>query len=184
MPKLTRMRETFHINSSSGSLDCSFFDKLRYSQLNSIDAMYGYVNGSASSYSCGSFLPGTTKDVAKHWKAPFKLTGPARSAIIAVSAVIGVALFVLAIWLRRRWRKKHPIPEQVNGRVEQDVDLQDLNGLPPYRRVAKPGEVPPRYREVHEGSDMNAESLPSVDALASLVYRPDQETENHSSARG
>lgn len=59
LPSLHNIIGGFHLNSSDSALDCTAFDKLADS------------NGLRSSvYSCAAYLPGTTKDLAKHYHAP------------------------------------------------------------------------------------------------------------------
>ncbi|KAF8859786.1 hypothetical protein BDZ45DRAFT_620419 [Acephala macrosclerotiorum] len=145
LPNLRSILTGFHLNSSNSNLDCTTFDKLAISE------------GWASSfYSCGAYLPGETKDSAKHYQAPnqgLALSKPVKAIIILLSIIAG--LFLCAFMTRWWWRRRHPR----RGSVAEEpivVDLGDMGhtrqqsegeGLPKYSRVGKPGEVPPGYNE-------------------------------------
>jgi hypothetical protein len=181
MPR-TELREyyggsTFYLNGTGAPLDCSDFDK-KYHEATTGDYS-SYKN--SKNYACSSIAPGSNKDVAKHWHAPFKLSTPARNGVIA-AGVIGFVLvcLVLSGW----WEKKHlkpPKPAQPL-RITNSVALRDLEGgvtreqdeddeLPKYARVGRVYEVPPDY-EQHSGES----GLPPTARDVSPAERPMETT--------
>ena len=157
MPNLRSIIGGFHLNSSNPGLDCTAFDKLA-----------DETKWTSSFYSCGAYLPGETKDVAKHYQVPDKdpqISKSARVIIIIVSIVAGILLCALLMrWYGRRKARREVQTEEV-------VDLRDVvvtesgegdrpsegdrhserEELPEYRKVGKSGEVPPGYAENENG---------------------------------
>ncbi|CZR62807.1 uncharacterized protein PAC_12704 [Phialocephala subalpina] len=143
LPNLRSILTGFHLNSSNAAMDCTTFDKLADSE-----------SWTSSFYSCGAYLPGENKDLAKHYQSPKKslaLSRPVKAIIIILSIIAG--FFLCALLTRWWWRKRHPRRRSV---AEEPVDLGDMGhtrqqsegeGLPKYTRVGKPGEVPPGYNE-------------------------------------
>jgi hypothetical protein len=135
----------------------------------------------SSFYSCGAYLPGETKDVAKHYQVSDKglqISKSARAIIIIVSIVAGILLCALSMrWYGRRKARRRIHAEEV-------VDLRDVvvtengeghrssegdrhserdrpsegEGLPEYRKIGKFGEVPPGYVENEIGGAHQAGS--------------------------
>lgn len=153
LPNLRAILGGFHLNSSNPALDCTAFDKLAHDTS---------ANLTPSFYSCGAYLPGETKDVAKHHKVSNKslhLSKPVKAIIIIISVIAGLLLCGLLLqWIERKRRRR-------GSDVEEVVDLSSVGSgrstasgggvtrheegdeLPEYRRVGKKGEVPPGYVE-------------------------------------
>jgi hypothetical protein len=109
-------------------------------------------------YSCSAYPPGSTKDVALHYKQPKKLLSkPAKVVLITIGVILG---FLIIGGAGRWYNNKYPAlqPEQ-RRQAGQAVTLEDLSGgvvraedeegdhPPKYARVGLPGEVPPGYDE-------------------------------------
>jgi hypothetical protein len=136
------------LNSSNPTFDCTEFDKLA-----------DQYSWNSSFYSCGAYVPGTTKDVAKHYYPPSGglISKPVKAILVIVSVILGLLVFGLATrwWSRRKARARRRGSE---GQAEGDVvslgsvgvsrrTTGETDGLPQYSRVGKPGEVPPGYVE-------------------------------------
>jgi hypothetical protein len=144
LPNLRSIIGGFHLNSSNPALDCTAFDKLADEN-----------SWTSSSYSCGAYLPGETTDVAKHYQVPNKglqISKSAKAIIIIVSIVAGILLCALLMRWYGLWkgRREAHAGEAMNlgdvGYREGDRPSEG-DKLPEYRRVGKPGEVPPGYAE-------------------------------------
>ncbi|RDL35878.1 Uncharacterized protein BP5553_06490 [Venustampulla echinocandica] len=152
LPSLRNIIGGFHLNSSNPDFDCTTFDKLS-----------DRSSWSSSFYSCGAYLPGSTKDLAKHYQAPdrdLELSKPVRAIIIILSVIAGLFLcaLLMRLYVKKTRGRRGSLTRSGSRTVagigaEGDMDLEELgvtrsvegDGLPKYRRVGRPGEVPPGY---------------------------------------
>ena len=151
LPSLHSIIGGFHLNSSNAALDCSAFDKVA-----------DQSGWNSSFYSCGAYLPGEAKDIAKHYQVPdrgFQISKSARAIIIIVSIVAGILSCALLMrWCGRRKARREVYTEEavdlgdvvVTGHGEGDRPSEG-DRPPEYRKVGKPGEVPPGYAENENG---------------------------------
>jgi hypothetical protein len=130
----------FFINSTASELDCSAFDEMHYHK-------------PKLPYSCSAIVPGTTKDVAKHWNPPFQLSKSGKAAVITVGVLMSSFVVLLLVLIGTRWEhrrdRKHRLRrhEALARRGAEEIPLETVgpDELPSYRRTGKPGEVPPPY---------------------------------------
>ncbi|TVY35342.1 Protein ecm33 [Lachnellula subtilissima] len=103
-------------------------------------------------YSCGT--SGTSTDTAIHYHPPS--SGPAipkATKVVIIIVCIVAALLATGIglrwWAKRRRRGRVPEEPPISLRelgVGEEEEGEGVDGLPPYRRMGKPGEVPPGYK--------------------------------------
>jgi hypothetical protein len=141
IPLLKDISGGFHISTTTPGFNCTYWDRLFYSSPLSADT---------SLYSCSAHFSGSERDLAIHYDPPksgLAIPKATKVVIIIVCIVVGALILGIGIryWCRRRKRGivQEPLP----------ISLRELgvgegaDGLPAYRRVGKPGEVPPRYKE-------------------------------------
>ena len=97
---------------------------------------------------------GTPTDTAIHYHPPS--SGPAipkatKVVIIIVCIVVGLLMIGIGLryWAKRRRRGRVPEEPPISLRelgVGEEEQGEAVDGLPAYRRVGKPGEVPPGYK--------------------------------------
>ncbi|KAH9206916.1 hypothetical protein DL95DRAFT_416107 [Leptodontidium sp. 2 PMI_412] len=156
LPDIRTVLGGIHITSSNVGLDCTAFDKL------------AVQNGwSSSFYSCAAYAPGSTKDVAVHYKAPnddFVLSKPVKAIIVILSVIAG--LFLCALLMKWYFSKtairrgsvtavqQAAAVEEARESGEMGVHRQDSGDiqLPKYQKVGLPGEVLPVYTPAYTES--------------------------------
>jgi len=155
LPSLRNIIEGFHLNSSNPDFNCTAFDKLS-----------DQSSWSSSFYSCGAYLPGSTKDLAKHYNAPnneFKLSSPVKAIIVTLSIIAGLFLcaLLMRLYVNKTKKRRGSLTRSGSATVAGigveggNIDLEEVrvtrlaeeeeDALPKYQRVGKPGEVPPGY---------------------------------------
>lgn len=169
MPQLKSISQNFHISSTVSSFDCSFFDQLNHNITShtgwstSFDAV-GY------SYSCSATLPGSTKDVAKHWTTGSHLGKRAEDGIIAVAVIVGLAIIACSVWVLQRWRRGSLLRRRDDSEDAHDIHLVDVKGPPPYDRAGH-GETPPGYDDNNVSRETLEEGMPTAGVSSYDVTR-------------
>jgi len=81
--------------------------------------------------------------------------------IIIVCIVVGALVLGagLRYWYRRRnrGRVQAPLPISLRELGISEEEGEGADGLPAYRRVGKPGEVPPRYKENEPSNEVGSQ---------------------------
>jgi hypothetical protein len=166
----------FHLESTASSFDCSPFDRMHLSTIE-FGSKYGsYSNGYYNyEYQCQAIPPGGQKDVARHYKPPYKFPRGGKIALIVVGSIIGAIILLFILRWMNRANESTPKPQQwaerrtrrAGGADGIDLETVGEDGLPSYARVGKPGEVPPGYSS---GDDVR-----ETDGASSTAAAADEE---------
>jgi hypothetical protein len=145
IPLLKDISGGFHISTTTPDFNCTYWDRLFYSSPLAADT---------SLYSCSAHFSDSEPDSAIHYDPPKSASAiPKATKVIIIIVCIVVGALILGIgiryWCRRRnrGRVQEPPPITLRELGVGEEEGEGTDGLPAYRRVGKPGEVPPRYKE-------------------------------------
>ncbi|TVY18208.1 Protein ecm33 [Lachnellula arida] len=142
LPAMDNMSDGFHLLTTAPDFNCSGFDRLFYSS---------DISKYSDRYSCAT--SGTRTDTAIHYRPPS--SGPAipkATKVIIIIVCIVAALLATGIGLRwwAKRRRRGRVPEEPPISLGElgvgEEEGEGVDGLPAYRRMGKPGEVPPGYK--------------------------------------